>query len=355
MAKARRGLACVSVIILTMVLTVGFGAQPRAHAAPGDVITIPDPALAQSNGLAADFYNGLYWVANPSPEGTGVVQGLQADGTLAGEVTFDAQLVDVQALSFFEGQLYIGDIGDPNKERENIVVYRLESLLLGQPSYYSRWTLTYPDGPHDAATMMISPRGNIWVITKDANAALYYAPAPGESGELLLEYVTAAPPYVTDGTFIGPTTAILRSYNAIYTFNMTEYYITAQATAPAQPQGESITESLDGDGMMLGSRDDPRLLGAAVPQMMSDVDDAPATPPGSAATEPPPASPSPAPPPATPTTEPTPPPTSGFTSGKTVTALIIALLVSITAGMLAYRRPSPELGERVAAAGRRSR
>lgn len=347
MALARRAMACV------VAMALGLGFAPRAHALPGEVIEITDPQLTNSNALAADFNNGLYWTANPGPDGTGVVQALYQDGSTAGQVTFDAQLVDVQALSFFEGQLYIGDIGDPNKEREHIVVYRLESLYLDQPTYYTQWTLRYPDGPHDAATMMVSPRGNIWVITKDADAALYYAPAPGESGDVLLEYVTTAPAWLTDGTFIGPTTAVLRSYTGVYTFNMTEYYITAQAAAPAQPQGESITESLDGDGLVLGSRDDPRLLGVSMPIEMAEIGDAPSVPPGPEATAPPAPSPSPSPAPSPePTSEPTQPPGSGFTSGKTVTALVIAFLVSVAAGVLAYRRPRPSLGDRAASSSR---
>lgn len=310
-------------------------------AAPGEVITIQDAELTNSRGIAADFDNGIYWLANPADDGAAVVQGLYGDGSYAGQVPFDAELVDVQALAIFAGQLYVGDIGDREEERENIVVYRLDTLFLEQPAGYTQWTLTYPDGPHDAATMMVSPRGNIWIITREADAGLYFLAAPAGPGEYALQRVADAPAWVTDGTFIGPTTAALRTYTGLLTYDMSSYFVSAQAEAPAQPEGESLTESLDSDGLVVGSIGDERLLGVEVPQTMDELDPAPSVAPGRAATAPPAPSPTPLPSPA-PTTQPPRDPlgtASGFTSGKTITAMAIAFMVSVAAGVLAYRRP----------------
>ncbi|MCK5796907.1 MAG: hypothetical protein KAI47_06985 [Deltaproteobacteria bacterium] len=70
--------------------------------------------------------------------------------------------------------LYAADIGDNNRVRSEIQIYRIaephvgggggETLLTGAETY----TLRYPDGPHNAETLLIDPRsGTIYLITKE--------------------------------------------------------------------------------------------------------------------------------------------------------------------------------------------
>lgn len=335
MATARQSVVCAAATLFF------FGFTSTASAAPGDVITIKDEALSASGGLAADPQRHVYWTAAPSPAGaTGVVQAINPDGSTAGEVTYDAAPSAVEALSMFNGQLYVGDIGG---SRPAVTVYRLESLSYGQIAPHSQWTLTYPDGPQEAAAMMVSPRGNIWIITKGAPGGLYYVPAPAPLPmELRLERVADAPAWVTDATFTGATSAVLRTYNSVLAFDMTGYTVTAAEPAPAQPQGESITTALDGTGLTLGSRNDPRLLEVAAPTSMQEVAAAPSVPPGT---------PSPTVEPTeTETPDPTtqepqnpteqPEPTGG--SSSTAGALGIAAVISVGAGVLAFLGSKPK-------------
>lgn len=335
MARGRRRLACVTAAIAVFVI-----ASPAA-AAPGDVITIQDAALTTSGSLAADVDRGVYWTAKPDGDGGGVVHALNPDGSTAGEVRFDAAPSHVEALSFSNGQLYVGDVGDPSRNRDSVTVYRLDSLDYGTTTSFTQWTLHYPDGPHDAATMMVSPRGNIWVVTKDAAAGLYYAQAPTGPGDHTLMREADAPKWVTDGTFTGPTTVVLRTYTGLMTFDMSSYTVTAQESAPDQPQGESVTSALDGQGMLLGSKMDDRLIEAAAPTTMQQLPAAPSLPPGASASAAPepsetaPASPTPTGPPQTPAE-----PLRAVPS-KTRTALGIAAVVSVGAGLLVYWRTRP--------------
>ena len=259
-------------------LALALGLAAPAAAAPGDVITITEPRLAETGALAADFNRGVYWTTPAHPE-TGTVYALGAGGELAGEVQFDATPATVEGMAVFNGMLYLGDVGDPHASRPAVRVLRLESLDLGTNAVYSEWTLHYPDGPQDAKTFMVSPRGNFWIVTYGAPGKLYYAQAPAAGyGDLYLELVAEVPSYVTDGSFIDGSTAVLRTYNGAYTIDMTTYAVTAAAELPAQPRGESVTQALDGAGLLVGSADDDRLLGVSMPAGWVDLPVVPSAP-----------------------------------------------------------------------------
>ena len=313
---------------------VFLGMASPAIAAPGDTITFSDSRLADSGGLAADPDRSVYWLVNPTDGGTGSVAAIHPDGSPAGTVSFDASPSRVESLSYVNGRLYVGDIGDARGDRSAISVYRLEALGYGTSAPFTQWTLHYPDGPHDALAMMVSPRGNVWIVTKGDPGGFYYAPAPADSGEYELIWESEAPSWVTDGVFIDPTTVVLRTYNSVLRLDMTLYTVTAQQAAPEQPQGESVTTSLDGSGLLLGSRNEPLLIKAELPTTMQPLEPAPSIPPASA-------TPTPSPTPTAPTAEPGSPASNGGQPSSAITALGIAALISAAAAALVYWRAQP--------------
>ena len=349
----RRGVALAGIG-----LALALGLAAPAAAAPGDVITITEPLLTDTGALAADFNRGIYWTAPAHPE-TGTVYALGADGELAGEVHFDATPATVEGMAVFNGLLYLGDVGDPHASRPAVRVLRREALDLGPHAVYSEWTLHYPDGPQDAKTFMVSPRGNFWIVTYGAPGKLYYAQAPaGGYVDLYLELVAEVPSYVTDGTFIDGSTAVLRTYNGAYTIDMTTYAVTAAAELPAQPRGESVTQALDGAGLLVGSADDDRLLGVSMPTGWVDLPVVPSAPgplPTPSAEPSPTEEPTTAPPPATEA----PTPTGGgnpLESRKVWLATGIAALASLIAAGAAYfgrgQRPTDQRASGRSSAGR---
>lgn len=350
MVAAPRRWVAATAIALSFVLV-----SPAA-AAPGAVITMSDTSLTTTGALAADPGRGVYWTANSQEaSGTGAVHAVGATGQAVGQVTFAANPVAVEGLAVLSGQVYVGDIGDPSLTRQSITVYRLEQISLGAQASYSQWTLHYPDGPHDAQTLMVSPRGNVYVITKGNPGIVYYVVAPPSGrADLTLNRLGNAPAWVTDGTFLDAQTAVVRTYTGVLVMNMLDFTVTASAAAPAQPSGESVTTALDGSGLVLGSKGDLNLAEVAVPQSLTPLPAAPSAPPGPAA--------QPSSPVATPSGAATPaasPPaaqtpasaSSAYTrplvSVKTLIALACAVVVSAGAGVLAYR------GGRNGAAGRR--
>ena len=96
--------------------------------------------------------------------------------------------------------LYLGDIGDNETVRSEIVVYRVaEPLLTAADKTLTKSKarstapaeairLRYPDGKHDAETLLVHPStGNLYIITKVMlrNATVYEAAAPLTTGKVI--------------------------------------------------------------------------------------------------------------------------------------------------------------------------
>ncbi len=317
-----------------------MGMMPPAAAAPGGTTTIGDPALRDCAGIAADTGRGVYWLIGAVPQDSRV-SAIDMAGAPVGSVGFDAAISTVESVQVYNGLVYLADTGDVQRSRPAVQILRVDNPQVGVVSPVSSWTLHYPDGPHDAKAFMVSPRGNFWVITFGNPGRLYLGQAPaGGYGDIYLEPMAETPANITDATFVGPTTAVLRSYTGLYVFDMENYVVTAAVEAPRQARGESVTQSLDGLGLQLGSMSDDKLIGADIPTQFADLPAGPSAPPG----EPPtPTVSTPEPTPTgtgTPTPSPVPPPpgkTTGISRGKTLIAIGVAAVLSACAGVIAGR------------------
>jgi hypothetical protein len=81
--------------------------------------------------------------------------------------------------------LYIADIGDNDRVRQRITIYRVPEPKPGdamtRPA--EAFDAMYPDGPHDAEGVIVAGAGELFVITKAAEgAALYRWPGPLRAG-----------------------------------------------------------------------------------------------------------------------------------------------------------------------------
>jgi hypothetical protein len=167
---------------------------------PIKIGTIRTPGVNESSGLVASRVNpGVYWTHNDSGDGpflyafdqTGTARGvLRLTGASARDWEDMASGPGPQANKSY---LYIGDIGDNELTRQEIVLYRIVEPTLAATDAEStkkkaRSTepveairLRYPDGSHDAETLLVHPTsGNVYVVTKIPfeKAAVYEAVAP---------------------------------------------------------------------------------------------------------------------------------------------------------------------------------
>jgi hypothetical protein len=82
--------------------------------------------------------------------------------------------------------IYVGDIGDNNASRKRITIYRVpepagaESSLAVTDIFHA----TYPDGAHDAETLLVAADGTVFIVTKGDTGpiGLYRFPKPLTAG-----------------------------------------------------------------------------------------------------------------------------------------------------------------------------
>jgi hypothetical protein len=249
----RRLLCSTASIVLALGLAT---ALPMTAAAQTTVaFTITDSRITESSGLATDARSGGYWTINDSGAG-GVAYLLSTGGKVAGTLAYSAQPVDVEAIALHGRRLYVADIGDNTAERDFVTVYYFnDARVRDRVVKYHSWDFTYPDGPHDAETLLVDQSGRLFVVTKDAEGAIYAAPSQLQrGGNNQLSKVGNAPAAVTDGVFLpGGKRIALLTYGAIEVIDAKTYKRIGEINMPVQAQPESLTVSLDGTSLLVGS------------------------------------------------------------------------------------------------------
>ena len=182
------------------------GAMPVVAAAPVQIATLADRAVRESSGVVASRRNpGLFWTHNDSGDGP-FVYAFDRAGRARGTFRVSgAQARDWEDIAAGPGPaqgqtyLYVGDIGDNDREREFVVVYRFPepeaaadepaaggaaAVRETQPAEAIR--VKYPDGAHNAEALLVHPQtGDLYVVTKTARSAdVYKLAAPYAAGEV---------------------------------------------------------------------------------------------------------------------------------------------------------------------------
>jgi hypothetical protein len=190
----------------------------------------------------------VVWTNNDSGDDA-VVYGIDASsGRTVEQTTYAGGVEDVEAIAPGRGNgIWAGDIGDNQARRDDIAVYRVTPGRSGDAPKYS---LTYPDGPHNAETLLARPGSDrVFVVTKSVfGGTVYVAPRRlREDRANRLHRFAQVSGLVTDGAFFPDGRhVVLRTYGtaAVYTFPAFE--LVGAVTLPAQPQGEAISVGQDG-------------------------------------------------------------------------------------------------------------
>jgi PKD repeat protein len=160
---------------------------------PTTVGTVNDRALTEISGLAASRRADVLWAHNDSGD-TSRIFLLDAAGKRLATYDLGVPAEDWEDMAIGPGPdatksyLYVGDIGDNEEKRASVVVWRVEEpdpkaasggKVTGTPLY-----LRYPDGAHNAETLMVDTNGDLYVVGKrdDGVSAVWLAAAPQIEG-----------------------------------------------------------------------------------------------------------------------------------------------------------------------------
>jgi hypothetical protein len=182
--------------------------KPRAPARPAFCTppvratvtgTVATPAATELSGLVASRRRpGVLWTHNDSGDGPRILA-LRADGRLVADVAVaGAEAVDWEDIAIGPDPagpgdaLYLADIGDNGAARSSIDVYRVPEPAAAATATPPavRLRLRYPDGPQDAETLLVDPRGGraLVIVTKrfDGRSRVYVARKPSATATTTL-------------------------------------------------------------------------------------------------------------------------------------------------------------------------
>lgn len=268
--RARRAL------LLAVMLTVTSCAPSDSALQAGFECTTPiitghlaEP-LDEASGLAvSERHPGIIWMIDD--HGATVVHALDSTGQSHGQVTVTgARLRNWEDLGIArcgsDTCLYIADIGDNMRRREDIAIIRVPepdpSASATAPA--QEFTLRYPDKPHDAEALFVLPDERIYIVTKGRSEPItvYRAP-PLTADTLILEPVqklspsfVQLPEMVTGGaaTLDGSRIA-LRTYLGLQLYTLDADTLTPLLPGKGidlaglrEPQGEGV--GIRGDGVL---------------------------------------------------------------------------------------------------------
>lgn len=239
------------------------------------VCTFTDERITESSGLARSA--GLLWTVNDSGDGP-LLYGVdpRTGRTVRERVFSDQDPVDVEGLAAGpDGSLWVADVGDNRRSRGAVTVHEVRRT--GEVRHFE---LAYPDGPHDAETVLVHPRtGRLLVVTKVpfGGGSVYRAPGRLQQGQVhRLRRVASAPGLVTDGAFTPDGRhVVLRDYGRATVHRFPGFDQVGAFPLPRQEQGEGLTVvgrrvwvSSEGSGS--------RVLSVRLPRRVTADDAAPA-------------------------------------------------------------------------------
>ncbi len=235
----------------------------------------------ESSGLA-DLGDVVY-TTNDSGDDA-VLYGVDpGSGETTSTTTYADEVEDVEALGPGpDGTVWAGDIGDNRERRDAVTVHRVTP---GEEATAPAYDLTYPDGPHDAETLLVHPRtGRLLIVSKSVFGGTVYA-APVRlraDAPTRLRTFAQVPGLVTDGAFLPDGEhVVLRTYGTASVYTFPAFERVGTVTLPPQKQGEAISVAPDGRVLVSSEGVGAQVLEVDLPAGLTEATPAPgATPSG---------------------------------------------------------------------------
>ena len=220
-----------------------------AAGTPADrVFSFRDPAIVEASALVV--VDGLFLTTNDSGD-SGRVFAVARDGQTVGVTHWSSNPTDCEALApAGPGAVWVGDIGDNLAERSTVSITRVPVGRGDRTVQPTTYRLTYPDGAHDAETLLRNPdTGRLYLATKGLfGGAVYAVPARLSATEVNpLRKLGQVLPVATDGSFFPDGRhLVVRDYTSATVYDWPSLHEVGSFPLPAQRQGEGIAVAADG-------------------------------------------------------------------------------------------------------------
>lgn len=160
--------------------TVSIAAQ---QSAPTLLTNLQDPGLLELSGMAASRrYPGLFYAHNDSGDTARVFLVNGAGETVAEIKLKGAYARDWEDIALGGTDVYLGDIGDNLALRDAVQIYRFAEPTL-DPQKMKQvvevkpqvCAFRIPGAARDAETLLASPQGRIWIISKESGGSSVFS------------------------------------------------------------------------------------------------------------------------------------------------------------------------------------
>lgn len=264
-------------VLLALLVAAPITVAGPAYAAddPEVVCRITDDRLAEISGITwSAKHDGVWWVHADSGNGPYVyaLDGSTCD-VLARVRVSNIDARDLEAMGTGvdpQGRnvLWLADIGDNRDSWPEVRLHAIlePSRLVDQQVRATTYRFTYPDQPHNAEAILVSPTSaEVWVVTKQlARGAVYQVPLSA-SGVATAKRVGEVGGLVTDAAMSPDASRfVIRDYFSAELFDAPVSAGSLEdgtpLALPDQPQGEAVSFTRDGNALVVASEDDDRLL-----------------------------------------------------------------------------------------------
>ncbi len=274
---------------VALLFLCGAAAGAENLSTPGVALTLSDPRLRESSGLAQSRISAhRLWTMNDSGSGPYLYAVSRKTGKTEGQLRLldadrknsELDVRDVEALAIGPGPgggsaLWLGDIGDNSVIRESVVLRTLSEpdtvRASGQTVPVRSLRVRYPNGPADAEALAWTPGGRLLIITKGLLSAQVYEVPPSAvrqalAGKSVLSPVLAQQVgtidqgLLTDATALPDGRIVVRDYSRALELKFTrdlpgntDLKIGVTHELPRQLQGESMAAEPGGRTVLVGS------------------------------------------------------------------------------------------------------
>jgi hypothetical protein len=274
---------------LLAVAVLAWAPPASALAGPFLLFRLSGAQLDEISGIAAGIASpGVVYVQNDSGDSARFFALDKRTGALLatyhvpGATNVDWEDIAVAPDAQGTSSVWLADIGDNDAQRAHVQLYRVDEphvdtsrraaeLSTARPQV---WQLRYPDGPHDAESLAVSPAGVAYIFTKSAlgDTSVYVAPAQAgpaalrRIGTITFSFTGTPGPFAPLGELAATgadlsrsgTRLVVRTYTDAYLWTVTGGDVAAalrqapqRIALPRQPQGEGIC--FDGSRLLTDS------------------------------------------------------------------------------------------------------
>lgn len=180
--------ALVAALLAWHVPGVSGATAVGKYGPPVRLAYLQDELITESSGIAASRRrHDLFWTHNDSGDEP-LLYAFDRHGRALGTFAVTgATAIDWEDIAAGPGpagpSLYIGDIGDNGRRRDDCVVYRVpeprvsttRASDIAETAAAERFPFRFPDGRRNAETLMVHPRsGEVYIVTKGEDPPVVY-------------------------------------------------------------------------------------------------------------------------------------------------------------------------------------